>query len=25
LRVDKAGQEQGVAIAIDKYDFVSEE
>ncbi|HZI57505.1 MAG TPA: PilZ domain-containing protein [Verrucomicrobiae bacterium] len=25
LRVDKTGQEQGVAIAIDKYDFVSEE
>ena len=25
LRVDKAGQEQGVAVAIDKYDFVSEE
>jgi hypothetical protein len=25
LRVDKAAQEQGVAIAIDKYDFVSEE
>lgn len=25
LRVDKAEQEQGVAVAIDKYDFVSEE
>jgi PilZ domain-containing protein len=25
LRVDKSGQEQGVAVAIDKYDFVSEE
>jgi hypothetical protein len=25
LRVDKSGQEQGVAAAIDKYDFVSEE
>jgi hypothetical protein len=25
LRVDKVAQEQGVAIAIDKYDFVSEE
>jgi PilZ domain len=25
LRIDKAGQEQGVAVAIDKYDFVSEE
>jgi PilZ domain-containing protein len=25
LRVDKAAQEQGVAIAIAKYDFVSEE
>ena len=25
LRVDKAGQEQGIAVAIDKYDFVSEE
>jgi hypothetical protein len=25
VRVDKAGQEQGVAVAIDKYDFVSEE
>jgi PilZ domain len=25
LRVDKSDQEQGVAVAIDKYDFVSEE
>jgi len=25
LRVDKIGHEQGVAIAIDKYDFVNEE
>jgi len=25
LRVDKSMQEQGVAVAIDKYDFVSEE
>ena len=25
LRVDKVGQEQGVAVAIDKYDFVGEE
>lgn len=25
LRVDKAAQEQGVAVAIDKYDFVGEE
>lgn len=25
IRVDKGGQEQGVAVAIDKYDFVSEE
>jgi len=25
LRVDKAGHEQGVAVAIDKYDFVNEE
>jgi len=25
LRVDKADQEQGVAVAIEKYDFVSEE
>jgi hypothetical protein len=25
LRVDKSGQEQGVAVTIDKYDFVSEE
>jgi hypothetical protein len=25
LRVDKVAQEQGVAVAIDKYDFVSEE
>jgi hypothetical protein len=25
LRVDKSGHEQGVAVAIDKYDFVSEE
>jgi|SRR4051794_40883840 hypothetical protein len=25
LRVDKSGQEQGVAVAIDRYDFVSEE
>ena len=25
LRVDKAAQEQGVAVAIDTYDFVSEE
>ena len=25
LRVDKTAQEQGVAAAIDKYDFVSEE
>ena len=25
VRGDKAGQEQGVAVAIDKYDFVSEE
>jgi hypothetical protein len=25
LRVDKLAQEQGVAVAIDKYDFVSEE
>jgi hypothetical protein len=25
LRVDKQAQEQGVAVAIDKYDFVSEE
>ena len=25
LRVDKSAQEQGVAVAIDKYDFVSEE
>lgn len=25
VRVDKAGKEQGVAVAIDKYDFVSEE
>jgi hypothetical protein len=25
LRVTRAEQEQGVAVAIDKYDFVSEE
>jgi hypothetical protein len=25
LRVDKASHEQGVAVAIDKYDFVNEE
>lgn len=25
MRVDKSGQEQGVAVAIHKYDFVSEE
>jgi hypothetical protein len=25
LRVDKTEQEQGVAVAIEKYDFVSEE
>jgi PilZ domain-containing protein len=25
LRVDMLAQEQGVAVAIDKYDFVSEE
>jgi hypothetical protein len=25
LRVDKTAQEQGVAVAIEKYDFVSEE
>jgi hypothetical protein len=25
LRVDKAAQEQGLAIAIDKYDFMGEE
>ncbi len=25
LRVDKAGQQQGVAISIEKYDFVGEE
>ena len=25
LRVDKTGHAQGVAVAIDKYDFVSEE
>src|SRR6266481_2394452 len=25
LRVDKKGEQQGVAITIDKYDFVSEE
>ena len=25
LRVDKSAQEQGVAAAIDKYDFLSEE
>ena len=25
LRVDKAAEAQGVAVAIDKYDFVSEE
>jgi hypothetical protein len=25
LRVDKSGQEQGVAVAIDRYDFISEE
>jgi hypothetical protein len=25
LRVDKLEQEQGVAVAIDQYDFVSEE
>jgi hypothetical protein len=25
LRVDKAAQEQGVAVAIHKYDFVDEE
>jgi PilZ domain-containing protein len=25
LRVDKTGHEQGVAVAIDKYDFISEE
>lgn len=25
LRVDKAGQGQGVAVAIDKYDFVNQE
>jgi PilZ domain len=25
LRVDRLAQEQGVAVAIDKYDFVSEE
>ena len=25
LRVDKTAQEQGVAVAIDTYDFVSEE
>jgi hypothetical protein len=25
LRVDKSAQEQGVAVVIDQYDFVSEE
>jgi hypothetical protein len=25
LRVDKSGHEQGVTVAIDKYDFISEE
>ena len=25
VRVDKSGREQGVAVAIDKYDFVREE
>lgn len=25
LRIDKHAQEQGVAVAIDKYDFVGEE
>jgi hypothetical protein len=25
LRVNRAEQEQGVAVAIDKYDFVGEE
>jgi hypothetical protein len=25
LRVDKTAQEQGIAVKIDKYDFVSEE
>ncbi|MGZ4843692.1 MAG: PilZ domain-containing protein [Candidatus Angelobacter sp.] len=25
LRVDKAAQEQGVAVAIEKYDFLGEE
>ena len=25
LRVDKAAQEQGIAVAIDHYDFVGEE
>jgi len=25
LRVDRSAQEQGVAVAIDQYDFVSEE
>jgi hypothetical protein len=25
LRVDRSAQEQGVAVTIDQYDFVSEE
>jgi PilZ domain len=25
LRIDKTGHEQGVAVAIDKYDFVTQE
>jgi hypothetical protein len=25
LRVDKSAREQGVAVAIDQYDFVNEE